>query len=93
VDVNIAQTNNVLQAMVLTKGKQMIVTPTYHVFEMFKVHQGAKLLPTDLVCVPYKNGPETIAGITASASKNKEGKIHISICNLNPTEPAELECG
>jgi alpha-N-arabinofuranosidase len=89
---NIAQTNNVLQAMVLTKGEKMIVTPTYYVFEMFKVHQGAKFLPSDIVCKPYKSGSETLAGISASASKDKSGKIHISICNLNPEEPAELEC-
>jgi alpha-N-arabinofuranosidase len=79
--------------MILTKGEKMIVTPTYYVFEMYKVHQGAKLLPTDLVCNPYKNGSETIAAITASCSKDKEGKIHISICNLNPESPAEFECG
>jgi alpha-L-arabinofuranosidase len=89
---NIAQTNNVLQAMVLTKADMMIVTPTYHVFEMYKVHQGAKYLPSDIVCNPYKSGSETLASITASASKDKTGKIHISICNLNPEAPAELEC-
>lgn len=89
---NIAQTNNVLQAMVLTKGEKMIVTPTYYVFEMYKVHQGAKLLPSDIVCNPYKNGSETLACINASCSKDKSGKIHISICNLNPEAPAELEC-
>ena len=43
---NIAQTVNVLQAMVLTRGEEMILTPTYHVFEMYKVHQDALLLPT-----------------------------------------------
>ncbi|MFS8572711.1 MAG: alpha-N-arabinofuranosidase, partial [Clostridia bacterium] len=42
---NIAQTVNVLQAMILTDGPKMIVTPTYHVFEMYKPHQGATLLP------------------------------------------------
>ena len=89
---NIAQTNNVLQAMILTKGEKMIVTPTYHVFEMYKVHQGAKFCRVILVCNPYKNGSETLASITASASKDKSGKIHISICNLNPETPAELEC-
>jgi len=90
---NIAQTNNVLQAMILTKGDMMIVTPTYYVFEMYKVHQGAKLLPGDIICNPYKNGSETLAGISASASKDKSGKIHVSICNLNPEAPAELEVG
>ena len=90
---NIAQTNNVLQAMVLTKGEKMIVTPTYYVFEMYKVHQGAQFLPCDINSNPYQNGSESIAGISASASKDKAGKIHISICNLNPESPAEIECG
>src|SRR5204863_1844766 len=44
---NIAQMVNVLQALILTDGPRMILTPTYHVFEMYKVHQGATLLPTD----------------------------------------------
>ncbi|MGD0573487.1 MAG: alpha-N-arabinofuranosidase [Sedimentisphaerales bacterium] len=89
---NIAQTNNVLQAMVLTKGEKMIVTPTYYVFEMYKVHQGAQFLPCDINSNPYQNGSESLAGISASASKDKSGKIHISICNLNPQSPAELVC-
>jgi len=89
---NIAQTCNVLQAMVLTKGKKMVLTPTYYVFEMYKVHQGAKYLPVNIECKPYKYGNETLAGITASASKDESGKIHISICNLNPNEPADIEC-
>ncbi len=88
---NIAQTNNVLQAMVLTKNEKMIVTPTYYVFEMYKVHQGATQLPCDIVCNPYKFGSETLAGISVSASKDKSGRIHISICNLNPQMPEELE--
>ncbi len=50
---NIAQTVNVLQSMVLTEGEKMILTPTYHVFEMYKVHQDAVLLPTDLQCIDY----------------------------------------
>ena len=89
---NIAQTNNVLQAMILTKGDKMIVTPTYHVFEMYKVHQGAKMLPTDLTCNPYKNNSETLPSLSVSASKDKAGRIHISICNLDPEAPAELMC-
>ena len=40
---NIAQTINVLQAMILTDKEKMLLTPTYHVFEMFKVHQGGTL--------------------------------------------------
>ncbi len=90
---NIAQINNVLQAMVLTNGEKMIVTPTYYVFEMYKVHQGAQFLPCDINSSLYQNGSESITGLSASASKDKSGKIHISICNLNPEGPAEIECG
>jgi alpha-L-arabinofuranosidase len=78
---------------VLTKGEKMIVTPTYHVFEMYKVHQGGQFLPCDINCGSYQNGSESITGISASASKDKSGKIHISICNLNPQSAAEIECG
>ncbi len=89
---NIAQTNNVLQAMILTRGKEMLVTPTYHVFEMFKVHQGGTYLPNDLTCNPYKHNSETIPAISVSASKDKNGAIHITLCNLDPQMPAELIC-
>jgi len=89
---NIAQTNNVLQAMILTKGKQMIVTPTYHVFEMFKVHHDATLLPIDLQCKNYQFKNETIPALDFSASKDGSGKIHISICNLDPKNPAPVSC-
>ena len=35
---NIAQLINVLQALILTEGPQMILTPTYFVFKLFKAH-------------------------------------------------------
>lgn len=89
---NIAQTINVLQAMVLTKGEKMILTPTYHVFEMYKVHQEATLLPTDMKCSNYKIGDDEIPSLNASASKDEDGKIHISICNFEPNKVAKLDC-
>ncbi len=89
---NIAQTNNVLQAMILTKGKEMILTPTYHVFEMFEVHQGATMLPISLSGQAYRFGGEDIPALVASASKDSAGIIHVSICNLNSSREAELEC-
>jgi len=50
---NIAQTVNVLQAVILTEGKKMLLTPTYHIFEMYKVHQDAVLLPAELETPDY----------------------------------------
>ena len=88
----IAQTVNVLQAMILTKGEKMILTPTYHVFEMYKVHQDATLLPTNLQCRDYEFEGEEIPALNVSASRDKSGKIHISLCNLDPKNSAELIC-
>lgn len=89
---NIAQTINVLQAMILTRGSQMIVTPTYHVFEMYKDHQGATLLPTDLTDEEYTFGGQSVPALSVSASKDKDGTICITVCNLNPEKSTDLEC-
>ena len=89
---NIAQTVNVLQAMILTKGEKMILTPTYHVFDMYKVHQDATLLPVELECGDYQFGDEKIPTLNVSASRDKTGKIHISLCNLDPKNSAEIIC-
>ena len=89
---NIAQTVNVLQAMILTKDEKMILTPTYHVFEMYKVHHDATLLPIELQCGDYQFGNEQIPALNVSASKDKSGKIHISLCNLDPKNSTQLVC-
>ncbi len=88
---NIAQIVNVLQSMILTKGNQMILTPTYHVFKMYNVHQNATLLPSNLICEPYKLGNDQIPAISSSSSIDKSGKIHITLSNLNPGKEIKLE--
>ncbi len=89
---NIAQIVNVLQAMILTKGEKMIVTPTYHVFEMYKVHHDATLLPVELQSTDYSFGDNSIPKVNVSASKDDSGRIHISLCNLDPNKKAEVNC-
>ncbi|OQB70470.1 MAG: Intracellular exo-alpha-L-arabinofuranosidase 2 [Bacteroidetes bacterium ADurb.Bin139] len=80
---NIAQLANVLQAMVLTKEDKMVLTPTYHVFEMFKVHQGASFLPLD-VKAPDIVTPDkcVIQAVYATATVNQQGVTHISLANI-----------
>ena len=87
---NIAQTINVLQAMILTQKEQMILTPTFHVFEMYTVHHDAKMLPTEVQCAPYQFGPDSIPSVQASASRDQAGRIHVTLCNLNPNQPASV---
>ena len=89
---NIAQTINVLQAMILTDGPKMIVTPTYHVFEMYKVHQNAIQLPIDLRCGDYSLEGQKIPTVSASASKDGEGRVHVSLANLDPNNSVDISC-
>jgi alpha-N-arabinofuranosidase len=87
---NIAQTVNVLQAVVLTEGPKMLLTPTYHVFDMFKVHQDAAALNLHLTCGDYEWNGEAIRQLSASASKQADGTIHISLCNFHHQQGAEV---
>ncbi|MEZ4952503.1 MAG: alpha-L-arabinofuranosidase C-terminal domain-containing protein [Saprospiraceae bacterium] len=81
---NIAQTVNVLQAVILTKEEKMLLTPTYHVFKMFNVHQDATLLPSEIHNGAYYNsGKESLPAVSCSASKNAAGEINISIVNID----------
>jgi alpha-N-arabinofuranosidase len=89
---NIAQMVNVLQSMILTDGPKMVLTPTYHVFAMYNVHQGARLLPTDLAGPEYRFGGKAMPAISVSASSDVQGRIHISLCNADPHEPVTVAC-
>lgn len=89
---NIAQTINVLQAMILTEGEKMLCTPTYHVFEMYTVHQDATMLPISLTCGDYEFDGDKIPTVSASASVDSEGRIHITLCNTDPNADAEISC-
>jgi alpha-N-arabinofuranosidase len=81
---NIAQTINVLQAMVLTKGSQMVKTPTFYTFKLYKVHQGAISIPTEVSSVTYGTEEGEIPSLSVSSSVDKSGTIHMTIVNMNP---------
>ncbi|MFL6213441.1 MAG: alpha-N-arabinofuranosidase [Blastocatellia bacterium] len=87
---NIAQMVNVLQAMVLTDNEKMILTPTYYVFRMYRAHQGATLLPTELKAPEYKGEQASVPSLNVSASRDREGRLHVSIVNLDPNHSAEI---
>jgi alpha-N-arabinofuranosidase len=89
---NIAQMVNVLQAVVLTDGARMLLTPTYHVFEMLKVHQGATRLAVELETPAYAHEGESMPLLSASASRDAEGRLHLSLTNADPNRAARLKC-
>jgi alpha-N-arabinofuranosidase len=89
---NIAQTVNVLQAMLLTKDEHLVKTPTFYVFNMYKVHHDATMLPLDVSSEDYSFNGKSVNALSSSASKDADGKIHITITNLNPHKVLNVEC-
>jgi alpha-N-arabinofuranosidase len=87
---NIAQTINVLQAMILTKGPQVITTPTYHAFEMYTVHHDATRVPITYDRSSYTVNGETIPAVTASASR-KGAVLNVTMSNLDPNQPRTVQ--
>ena len=88
---NLAQTVNVLQAVVLTKGEKMILTPTYYVMKMYNVHQDAKLIPVSFNSPSYEYNGETLPAISMSASKDKNGLVHFSLVNIDAHHENSVE--
>ncbi len=84
----IAQAVNVLQAMILTRGDEMIPTPTYHVFDLYKVHHDATLLPLAFEgdTGRYEYQGKSLPAVSASASRDREGKIHVTFANVDPNK-------
>ena len=87
---NIAQMVNVLQAVILTEGKDMVLTPTYHVFDMFKEHQEAELVDSYLETELIGDEENKIPNLSESVSL-KDGKLHVTIANLSLTDSYTID--
>lgn len=87
---NIAQMINVLQAMILTKDDKMVLTPTYHIFEMFKGYQDATELPIELKSPWYNKDASTVPAVSASAVRGLDGQVHIALVNVDPHHPVTV---
>ena len=87
---NIAQMVNVLQAMILTKDEQMVLTPTYHVFEMYKPWQDATHLPFELKTPQYRHGETSVPAVHGSAVRAKDGHVYVALSNLDPDKAATV---
>jgi alpha-N-arabinofuranosidase len=87
---NLAQCINVLQAIILTNGDKIILTPTYHVMEMYNVHQDAVLIPIEINTTDYTLDNKKLKAVSASASKDKNGVVHISLVNIDAQHPQDV---
>jgi len=84
---NIAQAVNVLQAMLLTDAAGRVVkTPTFHVFDLYRAHQGGTLLTTHFESENAADGLPTISG---SASRQGDHLI-LSLVNASLSETVEV---
>lgn len=87
---NLAQAVNVLQSVILTSKEKMILTPTYHVMEMYNVHQDATMIPVKVISNDYTFGTGKLPAVSVSASKDKEGVTHISLVNIDAYKSQDI---
>lgn len=87
---NLAQTVNVLQAVILTEGEKLILTPTYHVLKMYAIHQDAQLISVNFDPPYFAKMGESLPAISISASKDQNDKISISLVNIDDSKAHEV---
>ena len=87
---NIAQMVNVLQAMIVTEGPKMVLTPTYHVYKMYVPFQDATFLSISFNAGVYKFDKITLPKVDAIAAKGKDGKIWLALINLDPNNSTNV---
>jgi len=90
---NLAQMVNVLQALVLTDGPRMLLTPTYHLFDLYLPFQGATPLKLTLQTPRYTEGDISLPAVDVTAARAADGSTHLALVNLDPTRPASVRTG
>lgn len=88
---NIAQMVNVLQAMILTDKEKMVLTPTYHVFRMYLPFQDATFVPVQFDTGTFGSGDVRLPRVDAIAARDTGGKLWLSLTNVDPEQPADIE--
>ena len=88
---NIAQMINVLQAMILTDKEKMLLTPTYHVFDMYQPFMEATPFKATVSTAHYTSGKYKLPLIDVSAARGKDGKIYLAIVNTDPHKSVDVK--
>ena len=89
---NIAQMVNVLQAVILTDGEKMLLTPTYHVYDLYKDHQDAQLVESFAAGRMIGTETDQVPSLSVSASEDAEGTLHITAANTSLKDADPVEC-
>jgi alpha-N-arabinofuranosidase len=90
----VAQLVNALQSLFLAHEDKFCLTPTYHVFDLYSSHQGARSVRT-MVASPAnqydRNGkPATMRGLNGSASVNGS-QLTLTVTNPSMDQPRDTE--
>ena len=87
---NIAQMVNVLQAMILTSGEKMVLTPSYHVFRMYVPFQDATFVPVAFDAGTYTHGDLALPRVDAIAARDTAGELWMALTNVDPNRPVTI---
>ncbi|MEK8033842.1 alpha-L-arabinofuranosidase C-terminal domain-containing protein [Ideonella sp. DXS29W] len=91
---NVAQMVNVLQALVLTDGPRMLLTPTYHAFDLYQPFKGATPLKLQLQTPRWgeigKESGQDLPAVDASVARATDGRVWLALVNLDPQRPARV---
>ncbi len=87
---NLAQTVNVLQSIILTDGEDMVLTPTYHVFDLFKDHQENTLVQSFAEKEAIQSNMGPFERISESASVDDQGRVHVTVANLHASQSTDI---
>ena len=87
---NIAQMVNVLQAMILTDGPKMVLTPTYQVYRMYVPFHDAALVPVSFDPGTFAFGEFRLPRVDALAARDSSDKLWLALVNVDPNEPAHI---
>jgi alpha-N-arabinofuranosidase len=87
---NISMMINVFQAMILTDKERMLLTPTYHVFDLYQPFQGATPYPTKISESTFEFNNDSLSPVDVSAAKGKDGKLYLALVNLDPYRAADI---
>lgn len=88
---NIAQMVNVLQSVILTEGEKMVLTPTYHVFNMYKAHQDATLIDSYIETKEIAHEDVKIPNLHESCSIDENGRITVTVANLSTKDSYDID--
>lgn len=87
---NLAQMVNVIHSIILTEGEKMLLTPTYHLFDLYQNHQDATLIGSWLETEEIGDEESRIPSLSHTVSE-KDDVLTLTITNLSPDKTETVE--